>query len=109
MPDSSRPDLDVTREHFGRALSRLTLDGGSGVWDLRLAVGEYVDALRSRGEAPERVIAQVKEVVAAQLGPGVSPRDLRELMTTVVKWSIQAYYRPSPKTPPRAPDDQQRR
>jgi hypothetical protein len=61
---------------------------------LRDAVGGYVRALRASGEPSERMLVQVKGVLRETLTDGLPSDERARLHDDVVRWGIEAYYRP---------------
>lgn len=71
--------------------------------ELRDAVRDQVQHLRSQGEPPERVLVEIKRELAESLtrtaGVGAAgttlgdEQDVRTVIDQVVRWCIEAYYR----------------
>jgi hypothetical protein len=61
------------------------------VAELRIAVEEYVSALRAAGRPPETAVVLVKQVIAEV---DASLDDSEILRRDAVRWAIEAYYAP---------------
>jgi hypothetical protein len=81
------------REAFAaipRARASIAWTSGPAAHD---AVCAYVAARKATGDPPERVLAALKTLVRAAVGPTLARRDLDALVERTVHWCIEEYYR----------------
>ena len=60
--------------------------------ELRAAVTALTRRLRDEGATPELVLVEVKSAVQEHLLPTLGPNEIRDLVTDVVRWAIEAYF-----------------
>lgn len=100
-----RARFESLRLSAGRSLA----DADVLLGRLQGSVSDYVTAMRTVGEAPERVVTLVKELAdeatldAVAVRSNIDLTEARRLRETVVRWAIDSYYEPPPLPPPPLP------
>jgi hypothetical protein len=96
---SAPPGAGVHRRPDGRARLEHILRENAGavtpaVGKLSDAVSVLVQYLKRRGDPPERVVIEVKQVVRSAYRDAQFPLDpdTRRLIDNVITWAIEAYY-----------------
>lgn len=96
---SAAPNAGAQRRPDGRARLEHILRENAGavtpaVGKLSDAVSVLVQYLKRRGDPPERVVIEVKQVVRAAYRDAQFPLDpdTRRLVDSVITWAIEAYY-----------------
>jgi len=96
---SAPPGAGAHRRPDGRARLEHILRENAGavtpaVGKLSDAVSVLVQYLKRRGDPPERVVIEVKQVVRAAYRDAQFPLDpdTRRLVDNVITWAIEAYY-----------------
>lgn len=86
-----RPDGRARLEHILRENAGAVTPA---VGKLSGAVSVLVQYLKRRGDPPERVVIEVKQVVRAAYRDAQFPLDpdTRRLVDSVITWAIEAYY-----------------
>jgi hypothetical protein len=86
-----RPDGRARLEHILRENAGAVTPA---VGKLSEAVSVLVQYLKRRGDPPERVVIEVKQVVRAAYRDAQFPLDpdTRRLVNSVITWAIEAYY-----------------
>jgi len=86
-----RPDGRARLEHILRENAGAVTPA---VGKLSDAVSVLVQYLKQRGDPPERVVIEVKQVVRAAYRDAQFPLDpdTRRLVDNVITWAIEAYY-----------------
>lgn len=86
-----RPDGRARLEHVLRENAGAVTPA---VGKLSDAVSVLVQYLKQRGDPPERVVIEVKQVVRAAYHDARFPldSDTRRLVNNVITWAIEAYY-----------------
>lgn len=95
MPGSTPALPGATEELLNAALRATVATGADDVPVLHDAVRAYVLALRTRGDPPERVLIAVKDRVydSIRRRPATPRVDASALVSRIVHWAIEAYYR----------------
>lgn len=90
-PAPRRPDGRARLEHILRENAGAVTPA---VGKLSDAVSVLVQYLKRRGDPPERVVIEVKQVVRAAYRDAQFPLDpdTRRLVDNVITWAIEAYY-----------------
>jgi hypothetical protein len=88
--DTARPFV-VSREG-NEPTSDVPIAGGATRNELRAAVTVLVRALRAENLPPEAVLVRVKRIAAAAGLRGDGGDEPAELLTDIVRWSVEAYY-----------------
>ena len=100
-PSALRPDQQLVKA-LKRASWPLDADGRM---KLQGHVCAFVDERRKEGWSVERVIVAMKQLADESgifrgdpgRGPMLPPRDAERLVTTMVTWCIEHFYRPLPE------------
>jgi hypothetical protein len=75
-----------------RALSATDASSKAVTSETQEAICAYVDELKAQQLPPERVLVQIKELIATVEGDWSSDEQ-RQFLQQVILWCIQAYYR----------------
>jgi hypothetical protein len=81
-------------QRFALAIEQWHRESGSTTSNVRDAACAYVLELKAKSLPPERVLVEIKRMLA--LVPGLSMEDEdahRHLLQQVITWCIEAYYR----------------
>jgi hypothetical protein len=93
LVERARRQLEIAEEldqHF-HARAQSGVDDRESA-EVRQAVELYTRQLWAQGEPPQRALVMVKETAADAAKPYLLAHDADELLSDVVRWSIDAYF-----------------